>query len=137
MSYSRFIHAFNYRTNIELDRKIMAGLAHAEPFSFKAVVDEVKLQAKISDFITRKPIVNDMQAISYHAALEKGLIKEQKDFNYELDTVIRKEDPVRLYGLRNPEKDAKTDADYLRLSFVEEDAKWLEEQKLMTLTPKE
>lgn len=115
----------------------MAGLAHAEPFSFKAVVDEVKLQAKISDFITRKPIVNDMQAISYHAALEKGLIKEQKDFNYELDTVIRKEDPVRLYGLRNPEKDAKTDADYLRLSFVEEDAKWLEEQKLMTLTPKE
>jgi large subunit ribosomal protein L20 len=60
ISYSRFIHALNYNSNIEVDRKIMAGLAHAEPFSFKAIVDEVKLQAKISDFIKRKPVIDEM-----------------------------------------------------------------------------
>jgi hypothetical protein len=33
-----------------------------------------------------------------------------------------------MYGLRFPEKDGKTKADYIRLSYVEEDKKWLEEQ---------
>jgi hypothetical protein len=38
----------------------MAGLAYTEPYTFKAVVDEVKLQAKISDFIKRRPVIADM-----------------------------------------------------------------------------
>ncbi len=32
------------RSNIQLDRKILADLAKYEPYSFKAVVDEVKVQ---------------------------------------------------------------------------------------------
>lgn len=60
VTYSRFIHAMNYHSNIELDRKILADLSYAEPFSFKAVVDEVKYQAKISDFIKRKPVIAEM-----------------------------------------------------------------------------
>lgn len=50
---------------------------------------------------------------------------------------MKKEEPIRFYGLRNPERDAKTDRDYLRLSYVEEDAAFLEEQKRLTLTEKE
>jgi hypothetical protein len=105
----------------------MAGLAHTEPFTFKAIVDEVKLQAKISDFIKRKPVINDMQAVSYHAALEKGLIKDHKEFDLERDAVMKKDSTMRFFGLRFPEKDGKTDADYMRLSFVKEDAEFLEE----------
>ena len=41
---------------------------------------------------------------------------------------------AELYGLRFPEKDSKTNEDYMRLSYREEDLKWLEEQKLKTLT---
>ena len=37
------------RSNITLDRKILADLALNEPFSFKAIVDEVKLQNKFDD----------------------------------------------------------------------------------------
>jgi hypothetical protein len=113
----------------------MAGLAHAEPFTFKAIVDEVKLQAKISDFIKRKPVIAAMQDVSYAAALEKGLIKEHKDFDLERDTVMKKESTMRFFGLRFPEKDGKTDADYMRLSFVKEDAEFLEDQKRKTLKP--
>jgi hypothetical protein len=93
----------------------MAGLAHTEPFTFKAIVDEVKLQAKISDFIKRKPVINDMQAVSY------------KEFDLERDAVMKKDSTMRFFGLRFPEKDGKTDADYMRLSFVKEDAEFLEE----------
>lgn len=41
-----------------------------------------------------------------------------------------------MYGLRN-EKDAKTDKDYMRLGFLEEDQAFLEDQKRKTLTQKE
>lgn len=43
INYSRFICGLN-RSNINLDRKILADLAQYEPFSFKAVVDEIKIQ---------------------------------------------------------------------------------------------
>jgi hypothetical protein len=65
------------------------------------------------------------------------LIKKQKDFKFEVDAVMQKEDPMRFFGLRFPERDAKTKEDYMRLSFVEEDAQFLEEQKRKTLTAKE
>ena len=43
MKYSHFVCGLN-RSNIGLDRKILADLAKYEPYSFKAVVDEVKVQ---------------------------------------------------------------------------------------------
>ena len=43
MSYSRFAFALEKSSNIELDRKILANLAVTEPYSFKAVFDEVQL----------------------------------------------------------------------------------------------
>ncbi len=36
------IFALN-RSNVQLDRKILANLAINEPFSFKAIVDELKI----------------------------------------------------------------------------------------------
>jgi large subunit ribosomal protein L20 len=48
INYSRFICGLN-RSNIELDRKILADLAQNEPFSFKAVIDEVVIQNEITN----------------------------------------------------------------------------------------
>ena len=44
---------------------------------------------------------------------------------------------LNMYGLRFPDRDAKTDADYMRLSFVEEDAEYMKEQMVKTITVKE
>lgn len=43
INYSRLVCGLN-RSNIVLDRKILSDLAQNEPFSFKAVVDEIKIQ---------------------------------------------------------------------------------------------
>mmetsp|Transcript_11645 Transcript_11645/g.15182 ORF Transcript_11645/g.15182 Transcript_11645/m.15182 type:complete len:145 (+) Transcript_11645:121-555(+) len=43
MSYSKFISYMKNSNQMELNRKVLADLAASEPFSFKAVVDVVKL----------------------------------------------------------------------------------------------
>jgi large subunit ribosomal protein L20 len=43
LAYSRFANALVKKSNIDLDRKILANLALNEPYSFKSIVDEVKL----------------------------------------------------------------------------------------------
>ena len=50
---------------------------------------------------------------------------------------IKKEPKAKIYGLRFPERDAKTEADYLRISFKEEDEEYRKEQSYKTLTVKE
>lgn len=42
-TYSVFANALVKKSNIELDRKILSNLAVSEPYSFKAVLDEVKV----------------------------------------------------------------------------------------------
>ena len=118
--YSRFTQALNVKSNIELDRKILADLALNEPYSFKAVFDEVKMQAGMADLVKRRPIINEIQSITFPEALQKGYLKHEKRRVDEVAAVV--ESPkADFYGLRFPERDAKTDADYLRLSFKEED----------------
>lgn len=46
INYSRFVYGLN-RSNIKLDRKILADLVQNEPYSFKAVLDEIKIQVPI------------------------------------------------------------------------------------------
>jgi hypothetical protein len=41
MSYSKFINGLG-KQNIELNRKVLSELAMNEPFSFKALVEQVK-----------------------------------------------------------------------------------------------
>ena len=44
--YSRFVYGLTH-SNVELDRKVLAELCINEPYSFKAVVEEVKQQSAI------------------------------------------------------------------------------------------
>ena len=46
VSYSSFVFGLN-RSNITLNRKILANLAINEPYTFKAVVDEIKAQKSL------------------------------------------------------------------------------------------
>jgi len=64
--YSKFIYCLN-RSNINLDRKILADLAQNEPYSFKAVFDEVTSQVKPLQH--RKP-----DEVTFQEALSRGLI---------------------------------------------------------------
>jgi len=43
VTYSKFANGLVKKSNIELDRKILSNLAQMEPYSFKAVLDEVKV----------------------------------------------------------------------------------------------
>ena len=46
INYNKFINSLN-NSNIQLDRKVLANLAINEPFSFKAIVDEIKIQVNL------------------------------------------------------------------------------------------
>lgn len=87
LQYSRFVYGLN-RSNLKLDRKVLADLALHEPFSFKAVVEEVKLQAKLGQLDV------SLQPMSFYEALAtKNLI----------------------YGQVKPEQLLKSQLPYLRL----------------------
>ena len=77
MSYSVFANCLVKESNIELDRKILGALAVTEPYSFKAVIDVVKVQGGIAEVIRRKPLVAGMTAVSFPEAINRGLIIER------------------------------------------------------------
>ena len=54
-------------------------------------------------------------------------MKMEKRRPDEVQEILKEPKPV-MWGLRFPERDAKTDADYMRLSFKEEDEEFLKEQ---------
>lgn len=56
ISYSRFQFGLT-RSNIQLDRKILSDLAITEPYSFKAVVDEVNKQVDLKEMMKPRPRV--------------------------------------------------------------------------------
>ncbi len=66
LNYSRFIYSVN-RSNMHLDRKILANLAQYEPYSFKAFADEAILQANPPN---RKP----KEKIDFKEALQKKML---------------------------------------------------------------
>lgn len=57
LNYSLFANALAKKSNVHLDRKILSNLAINEPYSFKAVMDEVKVQAGLQELVKRKPLV--------------------------------------------------------------------------------
>jgi len=135
ITYSQFANAVGKNSNVQLDRKILSSLCIQEPYSFKAVLDEVKVQAGLETIMRRKPMVTEMQGVSFNNALHKGLMVDSKASNDV--RAILEEPKARLYGLRFPEKDANTERDYMRLSFMEEDQEFMEKQEQRTLTVKE
>ena len=124
--YSRFICNLN-NSNVRLNRKMLADLAVNEPYSFKATTDHIMLNNTIAGAF----IVNKAATKTFDEAMQQNFLSH---------TIPEKEPeapPLSIFGLRFPERDAGTDADYLRLSFREEDKKWLAEQQKMSLSLKE
>ena len=81
LPYSRFINSLN-NSNITLNRKILADLATYEPYSFKAVFDELMVQAerlpqpRISvENLIRKNLVTaaQLEKEAYMTAPPKGI----------------------------------------------------------------
>lgn len=66
ISYSKFVYGLN-RSNIMLDRKILSEMARNEPYSFKAVVDEIKTQVPL-------PNSQSPEKITYQEALDKKML---------------------------------------------------------------
>ena len=58
--------------------------------------------------------------MSFNEALQQGLLVHHKPPNYKDPGEV----PLRFWGLRYPERDAKTERDYMRISFEEEDRLW-------------
>lgn len=84
--------------------------------------------------------VLQMKGMNYNEALKQGYLREgPRPSQQEAEEIEKKliEPKLNLYGLRFPEKDSKTSADYMRLSYTEEDAQFLKDQERKTLTDKE
>lgn len=67
IAYNAFIFGLN-RSNILLDRKILSQLAKHEPYSFRAVFNEIRAQVDLP--------IKKQRDISYEEALQQGLLKQ-------------------------------------------------------------
>ena len=125
------------RSNVSLDRKILADLAVNEPFSFKAIVEEVTKQNNFKEFETIQPRRAKMRGMMYEEALQKGKLRAggppTEEELKEIEALLIPKGS-EMYGLRFPERDSKSEADYMRLSYIEEDAQFLKEQERKTIT---
>ena len=130
LPYSRFAHALHH-SSVNLNRKILADLAQNEPYSFKAVFDELRSQSRVE--LSLPEAANAAPRMSFDAALEQGLLARRKPENYADPGEV----PLRFWGLRFPERDAKTERDYMRVSFEEEDRAWRKDRESRMLTRKE
>ena len=136
MNYSRFIMCLN-RSNIVLDRKVLADLAVNEPYSFKSVIDEVKKQASFVELEAQKPKLTKQRGMLFAEALDNGRLRAGgPPSEEELREIQASLLPPKLdmFGLRYPERDAKTKADHMRLSYKEEDEQFMADQELKTIT---
>ena len=66
---------------------MLANLAKHEPYSFKAVFDEVKLQSGLSDFLSRKPVIDQITAVSFPEAIQKGYMVYEKRSKDEVEYI--------------------------------------------------
>ena len=112
--YSRFIAELN-RSNIKLDRKILANLAVNEPYSFKATLDQVMLNNSVAGAF----VDTNKDAVTFKQAMKQNLL------SFKIPEKEPEIPEISIIGFLNPE-DAKTDKDFYRISFKEEDKKWLE-----------
>ena len=128
------------RSNIQIDRKILANLAVNEPYSFKAVLDEIVTQNEFTELDHQKPRIAAQRGIPFDEALAQGKMRAggppTAEELKEMEEMMVPKD-YQMYGLRFPERDARTPADYLRVSYKEEDEAFLAEQSRKTITTKE
>jgi large subunit ribosomal protein L20 len=101
VNYSRFVYGLN-RSNINLDRKILAEMARNEPYSLKAVLDEIKTQ------VPNMPNMPKKEKINYHQAVDKKMLvfgefdsTPVKDIPFKYAYNFNKNNPD-WYGLNEP-----------------------------------
>lgn len=90
VQYSRFVWGLN-RSNMKLDRKILSNLAINEPFSFKAIVEEVKVQAKLGLLDPAIAPVSYYEALS-NKSLVFGKVKPDADNKSQLPYIRFRKD---------------------------------------------
>jgi len=92
INYSSLVYCLN-RSNVTLDRKILSEMARNEPYSFKAVLDEIKSQVPLPS--KKKP-----EAMSFQQAVDKKML-----YFGEFDPTIEKDNKLKYARLKDP-KDA-------------------------------
>jgi large subunit ribosomal protein L20 len=92
VNYSSFVYCLN-RSNVTLDRKILSEMAKNEPYSFKAVLDEIKSQVPLPS--QKKP-----ETISFQEAVDKKML-----YFGEFDSTQAKDNKLKYAQLKDP-KDA-------------------------------
>ncbi len=121
--YSAFIYCLN-RSNIKLDRKILSELAQREPYSFKAVVDEVMSQVQLPASQVMKSL-----PITYHQALDKKML-----YFGQFDPTTVKDIPFKY--VRNVDPNAKdwygTHREDFPTFYKEQKDKFLNEHQMST-----
>ncbi len=107
-----------------MNRVILSDLAKNEPYTFKAVVNEVVTQ------VQPELLQEEKAEMTYQEAFDKGYI----GWNFVSEEDMPNRPTLKWWGLRYPEKDGRTEADYLRASYREEDREWIKQQEKETLT---
>jgi large subunit ribosomal protein L20 len=80
MPYSRFIYGLSH-SNLQLDRKILSDLSENEPYSFKAIIDELKLQTGLG-------VEDRLRNLnSFQAGISDGVISPPGGTKPSLDVV--------------------------------------------------
>ena len=102
------------RSNVNLDRKILADLAINEPYSFKAVSDEIARQNEFNelDLESASQMKRAQYGTTLAEALALGKMRKGPPPTEEEQEQIMKDlipKPYMNWGLRYPEKDAKTE----------------------------
>lgn len=119
MSYSKFIFGLN-RSNINLDRKILSELAQNEPYSFRAVINEISSQVRIPLYAKKHP--------SYEEALSKGLLYHGEYVHKE-----NRDKQARFFKTSN---DAFGESRYDFPHFMKDEIKKYEKQYITTKNEK-
>lgn len=86
INYNNFIYGLN-RSNVNLDRKVLANMAINEPYSFKAIVDEIIIQGELQEKLIKKGEMSFMEAVSKNY-LVYGPVKPEGDYEEEFPLTI-------------------------------------------------
>ena len=86
VSYSRFACGLT-RSNIQIDRKILADLAVNEPFSFKSIVEEVNKQTDLQTMMKAGPRYMKERGMNFEEAMKSGYLRETVPTKDELEVI--------------------------------------------------
>lgn len=111
LSYSRFMHGMK-RSNLNFNRKTLAMLAQYEPYSFKAILDEIKLQNKFlsdsqvsgSDMDYFEAFSNKYLILGEQEEVDPSLYEQKwNEFNFDNMNLTPEEEKKIVIEKRRPQ----------------------------------